>query len=114
MGAGASSANNGSSAVSAKKTAVAMNKKAKAKNDGDFNIVCRVVFDEADRNKNGKLDNGEVRHLFFLRLLNNFLSVVLYRWPRARTSLPTSTANFGNIIVTLQCWYSHVVFILQH
>jgi hypothetical protein len=26
-----------------------------------FNIICRVVFDEADRNKNGKLDNGEVR-----------------------------------------------------
>lgn len=62
MGAGASSANSGSSKRSDSKAEVTMNKKAKAKNDGDFNIICRVVFDEADRNKNGKLDNGEVRN----------------------------------------------------
>ena len=61
MGAGASSASATSGAAVVSKAAVSNRKKAKAKNDGDFNIICRVVFDEADRNKNGKLDNGEVR-----------------------------------------------------
>lgn len=51
-----------------------MNKKAKAKNDGDFNIICRVVFDEADRNKNGKLDNGEFWYVLESVQLNLNLS----------------------------------------
>eukprot|EP00729_Bicosta_minor_P008425 gene8424-5239_t len=74
MGAGASSANSGSSKRSDSKAEVTMNKKAKAKNDGDFNIICRVVFDEADRNKNGKLDNGEFWYVLESVQLNLNLS----------------------------------------
>lgn len=82
MGAGASAQNGGSSksrtsvsgAVSASKAAAKMKKKANQRNEGDFNIICRVVFDEADRNKNGKLDNGEFWYVLESVQLNLNLS----------------------------------------
>jgi hypothetical protein len=34
-------------------------RKQKGKSDQDFKTICRVVFDEADRNGNNMLDDGE-------------------------------------------------------
>lgn len=56
MGAGASSSKGGNrgSGVTKKQ------KSLKKGEDKDFKTICRLVFTEADRNQNGKLDNGEV------------------------------------------------------
>jgi len=45
-----------------------------AKEDKDFKTICRLVFNEADRNSNGKLDNGEFWYVLESAQLNLNLS----------------------------------------
>jgi len=48
--------------------------KKTAKEDKDFKTICRLVFNEADRNSNGKLDDGEFWYVLESAQLNLNLS----------------------------------------